>query len=47
MIEVTLICHNCGSKFRVKVFEPDEAEKKGAPKSPIRCPECGGTDVRR
>lgn len=42
MREVTLVCQRCGNKFRIKIFEPGEAEKKQAPSAPVRCPECGG-----
>ncbi len=46
MIEVNMICERCGFRFRAKIFEPGEAERKEAPKAPVRCPECGGP-VRR
>jgi DNA-directed RNA polymerase subunit RPC12/RpoP len=42
VIEVVFLCVSCGNRFRTKVFEPGEAEKKQAPKTPVRCPECGG-----
>jgi DNA-directed RNA polymerase subunit RPC12/RpoP len=46
MIDATFVCESCGNRFRAKIFEPGEAEKKRAPQAPVRCPECGGP-VRR
>ena len=40
-------CKNCGKIFIVQVFEEGEAEEKGLPSSPVRCPRCKSSEVER
>lgn len=43
-------CLNCGHRFKTEVLDPDEqreARRRDQPTSPVRCPECSRTDVRR
>jgi len=42
MITKRFICKQCGYKFEAKIFELGEAEEKGVPIKPIRCPKCNG-----
>ena len=37
-------CKKCGCEFEKDVFEPGEAEEKGIPSGPVRCPRCNGTE---
>ncbi len=46
MINAKFVCKNCGYKFETKVFEPGEAEEKGIPTGPVRCPKCGNAVER-
>lgn len=39
-------CRNCGNRFETEVFEPGEAQRKGRPSGPVRCPECQSTDLQ-
>ena len=47
MITVGYECIRCGRKFDTKVFEKGEAESRRVQGSPVRCPECGSTGVKR
>lgn len=47
MIKRQFICRDCGNKFVVEVFEPGEAEEKRIRPVPVRCPQCGSTDLER
>ena len=47
MIKQRFRCRRCGRKFDIEVFEPGEAESKGLPSGPVRCPECKSTDIDR
>ena len=38
-------CKKCGCEFEEKVFERGEAEEKGIPAGPVRCPRCKNTSV--
>lgn len=43
-------CRNCGHRFEAEVLderERREARSREIPTSPIQCPECHRTDVRR
>ena len=42
-------CLNCGERFKVDLYSPEEkrdAQREGVRFSPIRCPECGRSDYR-
>lgn len=41
------ICRKCGYTFEVEVIEREEAEEKGIPIGPVRCPKCKSADVER
>jgi DNA-directed RNA polymerase subunit RPC12/RpoP len=43
MVRKKFICKKCGYKFEVDVFEEGEAEEKGRPTRPVRCPKCDGS----
>jgi DNA-directed RNA polymerase subunit RPC12/RpoP len=47
MIKRKFICKNCGERFVAKVLEPGEAEEKGIRSAPVRCPNCGSTEIER
>ena len=43
-------CNNCGHRFETEVLDKDEqreARRINQPTSPIQCPECNRTDIRR
>jgi rubredoxin len=43
-------CNNCGHRFDAEVLTLDEKreyERERRPSSPIRCPVCQRTDIRR
>jgi rubredoxin len=43
-------CLNCGHRFEAEVLDEDEkreARRRNQPTSPIQCPECRRTDLRR
>lgn len=42
-------CLNCGERFKVDLYSPEEkrdAQRQGVQFSPIRCPKCGRSDYR-
>lgn len=47
MIRRGFRCRNCGRRFVTEVLEPGEAEAKLIRSGPVRCPECGSTDLER
>lgn len=43
-------CLNCGHDFATEILTKDEAEKardKGDNVGPVRCPQCGRTDLQK
>lgn len=40
-------CKQCECEFEKDIFEPGEAEEKGIPCGPVRCPRCNSTAVQR
>lgn len=43
-------CNNCGHCFEEQALTPEErrdAKRRDAPTSPIPCPKCRRTDIRR
>jgi len=42
MVRVRFICKNCGNKFEMDVFEPEEARERRLPSCSVSCPKCGG-----
>ena len=43
-------CNNCGHRFEVEVldeYERREARRRDQPTSPVHCPKCNRTDIRR
>ncbi len=43
-------CNNCGHRFETEVLdkrERQEVRHREQPTSPMRCPECRRTDIRR
>lgn len=47
MIKRRFICKDCGESFATEVLEPGEAEEKGIRPAPVRCPNCGSTEIER
>lgn len=47
MIKRRFVCKNCGCEFEEEVLEKGEAEEKGIPTGPVRCPRCGKTNLER
>ena len=45
MIRRRYQCHKCGKLFEVDVLEPGEAEERRLRPVPVRCPECGSTQL--
>ena len=45
MFEREYLCVVCQKMFVVKLFRREEAEVKGLPLIPVRCPTCGSTAV--
>jgi len=42
MVKRKYYCKRCKKKFVLEVFEEGEAQDKGLPGYPVRCPDCGG-----
>ena len=43
---VLVICRRCRHQEKVEVLTEDEVRRDPMrPRSPVRCPHCGGTDV--
>jgi len=47
MIEVRVICRQCGKKFTATILEDGEAEHKRVRTSPVSCPRCRSTDIEK
>ena len=47
---VRFLCNNCGHRFETEVLsegESREARQRNQPTSPVHCPQCKRTDIRR
>ncbi|MCK4825119.1 hypothetical protein KA005_55740 [bacterium] len=47
MKKARFICRHCGNRFATDVLEPGEAEEKRIRPVPVRCPQCGSTNVEQ
>ena len=47
MVEQKFTCRNCGKKFVIDVLEPGEAEERRVRPVPVRCPQCGSTNLEK
>lgn len=47
MTRVQFVCRRCNHRFVKKVIEREEAVDRKIPTSPVRCENCGSTDVER
>ncbi len=46
MVVMELRCQICGRRFEAAVLDPEDRDERERPSSPVRCPNCGSSEIQ-